>query len=118
MKQKEGQISAKPADPFQILPQAEWTESRRRLVESVNRAANILLNRLDIKRTSRELVSTGIQAHNNYTAALILLNQEITKRYSKPRKEWSAEEFKTAMSEIDNIVNKLTRTYKKKFHDE
>jgi len=116
MKQKREQSITKAAEPFQVLPQKEWVESRKRLTEKVNRAAGILLNRLELKRPSREIVNTGVHASNNYTASVILINQEIIKRHPKSRQEWALEEFKTASSEIDEIINALTRTYKKKFN--
>lgn len=118
MKQKHEQIITKASEPFQVIPQKEWVESRKRLTEKVNRAAGILLNRLELKKPSREIVNTGVHASNNYTASVILINQEIIKRHPKPRQEWALEEFKTASSEIDEIINALTRTYKKKFNDE
>jgi hypothetical protein len=117
MKQKHVQNITKAAEPFQVLPQKEWIECRKRLTESVNRAAGILLNRLELKRTSREIVNTGVHANNNYTAAIVLLNQEIIKKHPKSRQEWTSEEFKKATAEIDEIINALTRTYKKKFNE-
>lgn len=115
MKQKQEQSITKAAEPFQVLPQKEWAESKKRLNEKVNRAAGILLNRLELKRQTREIVNTGVHASNNYTAAVILINQEIIKKHPNPRKDWALEEFKTASGEVDEIVNSLTRTYKKKF---
>jgi len=108
----------KAAEPFQVLPQKEWSECKKRLNEKVNRAAGILINRLEVKRNSREIVNTGVHANNNYTAAIILINQEVIKRHPKPRQEWTSEEFKEAIGEIDEIINSLTRTYKKKFYEE
>jgi len=116
MKQKHKQEITKAAEPFQILPQNEWSENRKRLTERVNRAAGILLNRLDIKRPGRDIVNTGVHASNNYTAAVVLINQEIMKRYKKPRKDWTTEEFKLASSDVDDVLNLLTRIYKKKFN--
>ena len=118
LKQKQGETVTKAAEPFQILPQKEWAESRKRLTETVNRAASILLNRLDIQRTSREIVNTGVHANNNYTAAVVLINQEIIKKHPNHRQEWTSEDFKQVTGEIDAIINSLTRTFKKKFHEE
>ena len=108
----QSQTIAEAAAPFPVLPQREWNEKRKRLREMVNRKANILLNRLNIKRGSRELVKTGVYANNNFAAAVVLINKEIKKRHTKPRNEWDLEELKTASGEVDEIVNKLTRTYK------
>ena len=118
LKQKQGEPVTKAAEPFQILPQKEWAESRKRLTETVNRAASILLNRLEIQRTSREIVNTGVHANNNYTAAVVLINQEIIKKHPNHRQEWTSEDFKQVTGEIDAIINSLTRTFKKKFHEE
>lgn len=117
MRQKNVKSLTKAAEPYQILPERDWNENRRRLSEKVNRAAGILLNRIDLKKTGREIVNTGVYAASNYTAAVILINQEIKKIYSKPRKDWTTLEFKKAGSEIDKIVNYLTKVYKKKFYD-
>jgi DNA repair protein RadD len=117
MKQKKEQNIKRAAEPFQILPQKEWIECKKRLNENVKRAGGILLNRLGLKRASREIVNTGVHADNNYTAAIVLLNQEIKKRHPNPRKDWPSEEFKQATGEIDEILNALTRTYKKKFYE-
>ncbi len=118
LKQKQVETVTKAAEPFQILPQKEWAESRKRLTETVNRAASILLNRLEIQRTAREIVNTGVHANNNYTAAVVLINQEIIKKHPNQRQEWTSEDFKQVTGEIDAIVNSLTRTFKKKFHEE
>ena len=118
LKQKQGETMTKAAEPFQILPQKEWAESRKRLSETVNRAASILLNRLEVKRTSREIVNTGVHANNNYTAAVVLINQEIIKKHPKPRQEWTSEDFKQVTGEIDGLINSLTRTFRKKFYEE
>ena len=118
LKQKRDLQVTKAAEPFKVLPQKEWQENKRRLVEKVNSTANMLLNRLELKRTGREIVSTGVHATNNYTAAVVLINQELKKKYPKPRNEWTNDEFLAANAAIDEIINKLTRTYKKKSHDE
>ena len=118
LKQKQVGTVTKAAEPFQILPQKEWAESRKRLTETVNRAASILLNRLEVQRTSREIVNTGVHANNNYTAAVVLINQEIIKKHPNHRQEWTSEDFKQVTGEIDVIINSLTRTFKKKFYEE
>lgn len=118
LKQKDGPKISKAAEPFPIQPQKEWQELKKRLQEKVNRCANILLNRLELRRTTREIVNKGVQAANNFTACIVLINQEIKKKHSKPRKEWEIEDFKTVISELDSIVNKLTRIYKKRLSDD
>ncbi len=110
---KRGQKITKAAEPFQILPQKEWQELRKRLQEKVNRSANILLNRLELKRAGRKIVNKGVHAVNDFTACITLINQEIKKKHPAPRQEWTSEEFKGVIGELDSIVNSLTRTYKK-----
>ena len=73
-----------------------------------------MLNRLEVQRTAREIVNTGVHANNNYTAAVVLINQEIIKKHPNQRQEWTSEDFKQVTGEIDAIVNSLTKTFKKK----
>lgn len=115
--QKNSQKMSKSAEPFQISPQKEWQELRKRLNEQVGRSANILLNRLEIPRHGRKIVNSGVHAVNDFTAAVTLINLEIKKELSKPRKDWSREEFKVIISKLEQIVNKLTRRYKKILND-
>lgn len=117
LKRKQGHPASKAAEPFKVLPQNEWREARKRLYEQVNRAASMLINRLEVNRNSREIVNTGVHAANNYAAAVILINQEIAKKRPSPRADWKSEDFKKAAEEIDSILNSLTRTYKKKFNE-
>jgi len=77
-----------------------------------NRAANLLLNRLEISRAGRDLVNRGVSATNNFVGAVTLINKEIKKHNSKDRKDWSAEEFKLAHESIEEILNTLTRQWK------
>lgn len=117
LKQKKEERVSKAAEPFQILPQNEWVQNRKRLNERVSSASLILLNRLELNRTSRDLASFGINAKSNSTAAIMLINQEIKKKHPSARDSWSSEELKQAMGEIDGIVNSLTRLYKKRLYD-
>jgi len=110
---KESQKTSKAAEPFQKLPQREWEEARKRLQEKVNRSANMLINRLELKRGGRKIVNTGINAANDFTACITLINQLIKKKHPTPRQDWTTEEFKAVSSDLDSIVNDLTRQYKK-----
>lgn len=105
-------ITSKAAAPFQIQPQQEWEELRKRLNERVNRSANMLLNRLELKRTGRKIVNKGVSAANDFTACIALINREIKKSHPKKRQEWTAEEFKQVTSELDSVLNILTTRYK------
>ncbi|MBD3330139.1 hypothetical protein GF354_01255 [Candidatus Peregrinibacteria bacterium] len=118
LKQKVGdKKTSKAAEPFQILPQKEWVELKKRLNEKVNRSANILLNRLELKRSHRKIVNTGVHAANDFVACITLINQEIKKKNPAARNEWTTDDFKQAIESIDTIVNSLTRTYKKMLNE-
>ena len=116
-KQKQpSEYTAEAARAFQVLPQSEWTQLRTRLNERVRRSANLLLNRLELDRSKRDLVQKGVSASNNFIACNILVNREITKRNSAPRKDWTAEQFKSMMDSLDDILNDLTRYWKAKLN--
>ncbi|ETR73613.1 MAG: hypothetical protein OMM_06837 [Candidatus Magnetoglobus multicellularis str. Araruama] len=65
-------LKTEAATPFQIQPQQEWEELQKRLNEKVKRSANMLLNRLELKRTGRKIVNTGVLANNNFAACVVL----------------------------------------------
>jgi len=118
LKQKKDQTKmVKAAEPFQVLPQREWEELRKRLHEKANRSANMLLNRLELQRNGRKIVNTGIYAANDFTACVTLINQEIKKKHPALRKDWTSEDFKNVTAELDSILNTLTRRYKKILND-
>lgn len=104
--------SSPAAQPYQILPQREWETRRKGLNEEVNRAANMLINRLGIVRPGRELINSGVPATNNFVACVTLINKEIKKRNPKKRNEWSTVEFEAAIKYLEDILNDLTRRYK------
>ncbi len=110
-KNKERKLSA-AAEPFQVLPQREWEQLKNGLNQTVSRAANLLVNRLEINRAGRELIKKGVSAQNNFVACVTLINKAIKSKNEKDRKKWSIEEFKTAHDEIEGILNDLTRRYK------
>lgn len=114
MNQKAKRKKVSPAaEPFQVQPQMEWEAMRKRLQERVNRSANMLLNRLELKRGGRKLVQKGVPASNDFTACITLINKEIKKQFPKKRQEWSTEEFKEVIQGLDDILNTITRKYKK-----
>ena len=116
-KKKSDVRKGKAAEPFSVLPQREWQESKRRLYEQVKSAAKILLNKNDLKIGGVELplkyTSLGISAANNLAACIIMINQEISKIQSGKRKDWKTDEFKKAMDNLPEILNSLTRKIKK-----
>jgi len=94
------------------LPLREWETRKKGLNEQVNRAANLLCNRLSINRAGRELINAGVPASNNFVACVTLVNKELKKFNLKPRKEWSTEEFESAIGNLEEIINALTRRFK------
>ena len=104
--------TSKAAAPYQILPQREWETRKKGLNEQVNRAANLLINRLGINRAGRELINAGVAATNNFVACVTLVNKELKNKYPQPRQHWSTEQFETATAELESILNVLTRRYK------
>ena len=104
--------TSKAAAPYQVLPQREWETRRKGLNEQVNRAANLLINRLAINRAGRELINAGIAATNNFVACVTLINKELKNKYPQPRQQWSTEQFEAATAEMEGILNVLTRRYK------
>lgn len=112
LSRSEGQKTASAAEPYQILPIREWEMRKRGLNEQVNRAANLLINRLDVPRAGREIINTGVPATNNFVACVTLINKELKNRNPKPRKDWSTQEFEAALNGLEDAVNALTRRYK------
>jgi excisionase family DNA binding protein len=108
----DGKKTTTAAQPYQVLPQREWEMRKKGLNEQVNRAANLLVNRLEISRGGREIINTGVAATNNFVACVTLINKELKKRNPKARKDWSTEEFEKALGDLENIINTLTRRYK------
>ena len=105
-------ITSPSAQPYQVLPQREWEMRKSGLNQQVNRAANMLINRLGVPRAGRELVNLGVPAGNNFIASISLINKEIKKENAKPRKDWSTEEFETATQALEVILNRLTTRFK------
>ncbi len=99
------------------MPQREWEQLRKGLSDNVNRAANLLVNRLGISRSGRELINKGVSAQNNFVASVTLINKEIRKINNKERKEWTSEEFKIAHENLEKIVNALTKLWKGLLND-
>jgi DNA repair protein RadD len=109
--------TSKAAQPYQVLPQREWETRKKGLNDQVNRAANLLLNRLGINRAGRDLISVGVPAANNFIACVTLINKDLQKKYPNPRKEWRTEEFEEAVAGLEDILNTLTRRYKGLLND-
>jgi excisionase family DNA binding protein len=110
-KKEEKKISA-AAEPYQILPQREWEQLKKGLNDQVNRAANLLINRLELGRAGREIVNKGVAAGNNFVACVTLINKELKKKNPKARKDWTTKEFKEAHEALEEIIKNLTKTWK------
>lgn len=116
-KKKESTFSP-AAEPFKILPQREWEQLKKGLNDQVNRAAKLLINRLNIPQTGRDMTNKGVRAGNNFIACITLINKEIKKANPKDRKDWTTEEFKESHDSLEGILNKLTTTWKGILTDE
>ena len=115
-KQKERKFS-EAAEPYQVLPQREWEQLKKGLRDKVNRAANLLMNRLEIQKHGRDLVNKGVPANNNLVAGITLINQELKKKNSKQRDEWTISEYKQAHDDVEEILNTLTKRFKGLLND-
>lgn len=104
--------TARAAEPYQVLPIREWEMRKKGLNEQVNRAANLLINRLGVSRAGREIINAGVPATNNFVACVTLINKELKNRNPKPRKDWSTQEFESALVDLEDVINTLTRRYK------
>lgn len=105
--------------PFPVIPQKQRKEARRRLNEEIKRTAKILLNRLELDISGRELsvkYAPGVTG-NNYVAAVQMLNREVDKKLgikSGQRGKLKTEDFVRGKDSLDEILNGLTRTLKKR----
>ena len=104
--------TSKAAQPYQKLPIREWEMRRKGLNDEVSRAANLLVNRLGVNRAGREIINSGIPATNNFVACVTLINKELKKNNAKERKDWTTEEFETAIKGLEEILNTLTKRYR------
>lgn len=107
------------ASPFPVIPQKQRKEARRRLNEEIKRTAKILLNRLELDMSGRELsvqYAPGVTG-NNYVAAVQMLNREVDKKLgikSGQRAKLKTEDFVRGKDSLDEILSGLTRTLKKR----
>jgi excisionase family DNA binding protein len=109
---------ADAAQPFAVLPQKKWQESKKRLNEEAKRTANLLLNRCGFAQAGVDIprqLKPNLGARNNFVAALMMVNEQIDKRFGSGRKraEWTTDEFAAVMRGIADILDDLTREIKK-----
>lgn len=116
--EKPHRAQAEAAQPFAILPQRKWQEGKRRLNEDAKRTANLLLNRCGFTQAGVDIprqLKPDLGARNNFVAALMMVNEQIDKRFGRGRKraEWAVDEFAPVMSGLSGILDDLTREIKK-----
>ena len=110
------------AAPFATNPQRQRREARRRLNEEVRRSAKLLLNRLGLQFGGNELrfkFGVGVSG-NNFVAAVQLVNRELDRLLGiEPgsRGGLKTEDFTSAITSLDEVLNKLTRRLKAKQED-
>jgi DNA repair protein RadD len=109
---------ADAAQPFAVLPQKKWQESKKRLNEEAKRTANLLLNRCGFAQAGVDIprqLKPNLGARNNFVAALMMVNEQIDKRFGSGRKraEWTTDEFAAVMRGLADILDDLTREIKK-----
>jgi superfamily II DNA or RNA helicase len=109
--------------PFVIQPQKQRKEARKRLQEEVNRTAKLLLNRSNLTLSGREIALTFApgKAHgNNFVASVQLVNNEVNKALnikSGQRGRLKTEDFVRGQECLEDILNSLTRQFKKRMAD-
>ena len=107
----------KAAEPFQVQPQRQWEEARKRLDEEVKRTAKLLLNNCSLNMAGLEIPYKYkiMPANNNYMAAIQLVNSKVNKTigHKKSRADWTIEEFKNAQNSLQNTLSELVKTIKK-----
>jgi hypothetical protein len=96
----------------------QWQEGKKRINEEARRTANLLLNRCELAQAGVEIprqLKPEIGARTNFIAALQMVNQELDARVGKGRKraEWTTDEFTAGITELESILNHLTRQIKK-----
>lgn len=106
-----------PTEPFQVQPQREWEEAKKRLHEQAQRIAKLLLNHVELEMTGTELPykykMLNIAGKNNYVCALMMVNKEILKRLGKDRARATTEEFKAVLEDLDDLLKTLVRRVRK-----
>ncbi|WP_022663846.1 DEAD/DEAH box helicase family protein [Desulfospira joergensenii] len=111
--------------PFPVLPQKQRQEARKRLNEEVNRTAKLLLNRCDLQINGRDIafkLYPGVTG-NNFVAAVQLVNKKLKKRLevegvSGKREKMKTENFIRAQELLEDVLNSLTRLFKKRMADD
>lgn len=106
--------TVKAAAPICVQPQKELEMLRKRLSVDVNAKAKVVLDnsRLPIVGTQipRQLFpGLAGPGQNNLVACIVMLNQEIKKRFPKDRDEWSSTDYKSVLQILPTIASELVR---------
>lgn len=125
-KKKSKRRVTEAAAPFPVLPQRQRQEARKRLTEEVNRTAKLLLNRCDLHFNGRDIafkLYPGPVTGTNFVAAVQLVNKELKKKLdelgiSGQRDNMKTEDFIRAQDLLEDILNSLTRRFKKRMADD
>ena len=110
--------------PFPVLPQKQRREARKRLNEEVSRTAKVLLNRLGLDFNGRDIafkVFPGRATGTNFVAAVQLVHREVDEKLgikSGQRDRLKTEDFIRAQESLDDILNSLTRKFKKRMAED
>jgi DNA repair protein RadD len=111
--------TVEPAAPaFQVLPQRQWREAKRRLHEEVQRTAKLVLNICELEMSGREMpyrLNLGVSGQTNFVCALQLLNTRVNRLVSpeKPREQWTTYELLAAKDNLPDIKQRLVREIKR-----
>jgi superfamily II DNA or RNA helicase len=123
-KKKEKRRVTEASAPFPVLPQRQRREARKRLNEEVNRTSKLLLNRLGLDFSGRDIafkIFPGRTTGNNFVATVQLVHREIDKKLgikSGQRDRLRTEDFIIAQESLDEVLNSLTRQFKKRTADD
>ncbi|HLE16853.1 MAG TPA: DEAD/DEAH box helicase family protein [Syntrophales bacterium] len=116
---KESTRSRKAPMPFPVIPQLRRKEIRKRLQEEEKRAAKALLNRFKLNYGGNELAfkyKVGITG-SNFVVAVQLIHHEVNSLLGingSQRSMLKTEEYEKGIEGLDEILNKLTKKFKRK----
>ena len=102
---------------------ATLEREQKRLNEEAKRTANLLLNRCNLPHGGVEIprkLKPDLGATNNFVAALMMVNEQIDKRFGQGRKRaaWTSDEFIVSINKLPSILDDLTRDIRRLQHGE
>lgn len=113
----------KASASFPILPQSQRKEARKRLQEETKRAANVLLNHLDLQYGGNELAYKYVPGltGTNFVAAVQLINREVDKMLgikAGQRGTLKTDDYVKGQGYLPEILKKWTRNIKGRMSDD